>query len=220
MSSKSEKQLEKYELPSTVDGICALIRHILDGGHVCRVELDNDDAYVRAWRWVERNDLAEPDVNWDGALRNVEMMEYSSAQASPFQVLVDMMLLATDRGYKCTVWAVGTGGSALLKGWLALRSRNMPVGIPSFLLGLPVMELRSIPAETLILCCSKFPNADPSEVSFTIKATIEVRTSDEPDNYSAGGSGDHPEEYVAAARQLAPGAGGLRTVPWKTTCRS
>jgi hypothetical protein len=215
MSSKSEKQLEKYELPTTIDGICSLIRHILDGGHVSRLEMDNDDAYVRAWRWVERNDLGEPDINWDGALRNVEMMEYSSERASPFQVLVDMMLLATDRGLKCTTWALGMGGSALLKDWLSLKSRNMPVGIPAYLLGLPIRELKSLPSETLILCCSKFPNADPSEVSFAIKTTIDVRGLNEPDNDSSDRSGHHSEEHASAAHQLALSPRGLRTVAWK-----
>jgi len=215
MSSKSEKKLEKYELPTTIDGICSLIRHILDGGHVCRLEIDNDDAYVRVWRWVERNDLAEPDVNWDGALRNVDMVEYSSAQASPFQVLVDMMLLATDRGFKCTTWALGMGGAVLLKDWLSLSSRNMPVGVPAYLLSLPILELKSLPPETLILCCSKFPNADPSEVSLAIKTTVDVRGLNEPDNSSFGRSGNHSEEHAPAAHQLAVGSRGLRTVPWK-----
>ena len=101
MSSRSERKLERYPLPPTADGICTLIRNILNGEHVGRIELDTGDEYVRAWRFVEKDEMSEPGVNWDGALRNIpSMTEYASDDASPFQVLVDMMLLAQEEKLK------------------------------------------------------------------------------------------------------------------------
>jgi hypothetical protein len=216
MSNRSEKRLEKYELPSTIDGICSLLRHLLEMGHVGRIEMDNDDAYIRVWRWVERNDLSEPDINWDGALRNLgSFMEYSSAGAGSFQVLVDMMLLAYSEGLKSVVWATGSGGSALLKEWLNLKARGMPTGDISYLLGLPILELKSLPKETLILCCSKFPNADPAEISLAIKTTIDVRGTNVQDLGDDDRVGDHSQEHAGTVGPLALSARALRPVPWK-----
>ena len=116
--SKSEVRTEKYQLPGTVDGICALVREILNGGHVKRLELDNDDTFVRAHRWVEGDGLAEEEVTWDGALRNVQVMqEYYSDGATSFQVVVDMMLLAQAEGLHCSCWVTGTMGDELLRKW-------------------------------------------------------------------------------------------------------
>jgi len=217
MSSRSEKRLEKYELPYTIDGICSLLRRLLEMGHVGRIELDNDDAYVRVWRWIEKNALDEPDINWDGALRNLEsFMEYSSEGASSFQVLVDMMLLARSEGLKSVTWAIGAGGLELMKEWLSLKARGMPNTDVSYLLGLPVLELKSLPQETLVLCCSKFPNADPSEITLAIKTTIDVRGTNDQDVGDDDRVRDHSQEHSGAAGAMALSARALRPVPWKT----
>jgi len=216
MSSKSEKRIEKYELPATIDGICSLVRHLLEQGHVARLELDNDDAYVRLWRWTEKGDLDEPDVNWDGALRNLQnFTEYSSEGASAFQVLVDMMLLANSEGVQGVCWTIGTSGRELLNAWLDLKERGMPVYGFGHLQGLPVLELKSLPKETLILCCSKFRNADPAEITLAIKTTVDVRGSHVEDIGIDGRGGNHPEEHTSATDQLAFSPRGLRGVPWK-----
>jgi len=221
MSSKSKKQLERYGLPTTIDGICALIRQTLENGHVHRLEMDNDDAYVRVWRWVEKQDLEEPDVTLDGALRNMESFtEYSSDGASAFQVLVDMMLLCTSKGLKPTCWVIGLGGHALLQQWLLLDERDMPLVSCATLLGRPAVELKSIPTETLILCCSDVPDAEPSEITLVIKTTVDVRGTYVEDSIQGGRvddrGGDSTKEYSSAVNPLAHDPRELRRVPWKT----
>ena len=217
MSSKSEKHIEKYELPSSIDGICSLIRHLLEQGHVARLELDHDDAYLRLWRWIEKGDLDEPDINWDGALRNLDnFLEYGSEDASAFQIVLDMMTLAGSNNLFGSCWTIGTGGRELLKEWLALKERGMPNTDLYRLAGIPVLELKSLPVETLILCCSKFPNADPAEISLAIKTTVDTRGSHVENIGVNDRVGDHPEEHPSAVGQLALNPRGLRSIPWKT----
>ena len=217
MSSKSDKRLEKFDLPKSIDGICALVREVLDGGNVDRLEIDNEDSYVRAWRWVERDDLDEPDIGWDAALRNVPtMIEYASEGASPYQTIVDMMLLAQNERMHCTAWAVGNGGIKLIGEWLELRSREMPVTSVNPLLNLPVKELKSLPEDTILLCCSKYPRADPGEITMAVKAAIELRSEHVGRVHEADDrSGNNSEEHATAARTLGLGGRGLREVSWK-----
>lgn len=214
---KSEVHTEKYQLPATIDGICALVREVLSGGHVKRLELDNDDAFVRAHRWVEVDGLTEDEVTWDGALRNVLVMqEYYSEGASSFQVVADMMFLAMEEGVHNTCWVTGTGGPKLLRQWFDVDKRKLPVGDINSLLGLPLHRVKSLPDETLILCCSKYPSADPTEISMAVKTTIDLRREpDAPGNKDADSGRGHPQEHPSAARQLAFGTGGLRRVSWR-----
>jgi hypothetical protein len=215
--SKSAVRTEKYQLPATVDGICALVREVLNGGHVRRLELDNDDSFVRAHRWVEGDDLAEDEVTWDGALRNVKLMdEYYSDGATSFQVVVDMMLLAQEEGLHGTCWVIGTGGGDLLRKWFEVDERKLLVGGINTLLGLPIHRVKSLPDETLILCCSKYPSADQTEIEMAVKTTIDLRRDhDTRADQDIGGGGNHPQEHAPAANQLALTTGGLRRVAWR-----
>jgi hypothetical protein len=220
MSNKSKRQIERYALPNSVDGICALVRQVLEGGHVERLELDNNDAYVRAIRWVEHNDLEEPDVTWDGALRNMSsFLEYSSEGASPFQVVVDMTILASSKGLKAACWVTGIGGRDLLLQWFNLHERGMPTTAFRTMVGIEVTELKSLPPETLILCCSDITNAEPSELTLVIKTTIDLRGSHVEDSVedvrADGRVGNHPQEHSPATYQLALNPRDLPRVPWK-----
>jgi len=214
--SKSELRTEKYDLPGSVDGICSLIREVLNGGHVQRVELDNDDTLVRVKRWVdEAGGLEEEEISWDGALRNVpDMMEYYSDEATSFQVVVDMMLLAQENGMHAVSWVTGTGDEGLLRKWFDVDGRALPVGDISVLLGLPIHRLKSLPEETLVLCCSKYPGADPSELMLAVKTTIDLRRSDDAHNKKDDRGRNHSEEHPSTAPSLGLGTRGLRTVPW------
>jgi len=219
MSSRSERKLERYPLPPTVDSICTLIRDVLNGGHVGRIELDTSDAYVRAWRFVEKDEMSEPEVNWDGALRNLAvMMEYVSERASPFQTLVDVMLLAQEEKLKGVAWAVGFGGKERIRQWLCLKERDLLIEDIGYLLGVPIIELKSLPEDTLILCCSVVPNADPSEVTFAIKTAIELR-SDYGESKGNGQDFDrsrnYSPEHSPTVDQLATGPRGLHSVLWE-----
>lgn len=214
---KAQIKTEKYQLPSTVDGICALVREILNGGHVARLELDNDDAFVRAHRWVEHDGLAEDEVTWDGALRNVQVMqEYYSDSATAFQVVVDMMLLAQSEGLRCSCWVMGIEGPELLRQWFEVDGRKLPIGEIRELLGLPVRVVKSLPPETLILCCSRYPGADPTEITLAVKTSIDLRRDHAaPADADADRSRNHPEEHAAAASPLALATRGLRRVAWR-----
>jgi hypothetical protein len=215
--SKSKLRTEKYDLPGTTDGICALIREVLNGGQVQRLEIDNDDTYVRVRRWVEDDGLGEDKVTWDGALRNVpNMVEYYSDEATSFQVVVDMMLLAQADGLISLGWVTGVGEDDLLRKWFELDGRSMPVGGVDYLLGLPVHRVKSLPEETLILGCSKYPGADPEEITMAIKTTIDLRRSNGTVavDKDADRGRDHSCQHVTTAGQLALTTGGLREVPW------
>src|SRR6185369_6348363 len=125
-------------------------REVLSSGKVKRLELDTDDANLRALRWVEEDGLQEEEITWEGALRNVETMkEYYSDGAPSFQVVVDMMFLAKNDGLNCLCWAVGAGGLDLMRKWFEVDERALPVRDLSFLLGLQVRTLKSLPEETL-----------------------------------------------------------------------
>lgn len=214
---KSAVRTEKYQLPATVDGICALVREILSGGHVKRLELDNDDALARAYRWIEETGLVEDEVTWDGALRNVPaMVEYYSDGATSFQVVVDMMLLAQDEGLHCSCWVVGVGGTDLLRKWFEVDRRKLKVDSIDSLLGFPVYPVKSLPPETLILCCSKYPSADPTEVSMAIKTSIDLgRERDAQVNEDASRGRNHTQECPPATGQLALNPRGLRRIAWR-----
>jgi hypothetical protein len=213
---RSEIRTEKYALPATIDGIAALIREVLNGGHVKRIELDTDDSNVRAYRWVEGLGLEEEQVSWDGALRNVpEMREYYSDQSSPSQILVAMFLMAQESGLRGICWVTGLNGPTLLRSWFDIDKRKLSLGEVWDLLGLPIHPLKSLPDETLILCCSKYPSADPTEISLAVKTTIDLRRDrDQAIREAPGRSGNHTEEYSATVSQLAITTGGLRTIPW------
>lgn len=217
-SRKSRVRVEKYPLPATTDGIVSLVREVLSQGKVQRIELDNEND-VRVLRELEAEDpdLVEPDVSLDGALRNVEMIEYSSEGASSFQVVVDMTQLMRHENHHCICWAIGTGDD-LLEQWLEFRERGMPSDI-NFLLNLPVRRLRSLPEDTLILCGSKYPGAEAEEVTLAVKAAVEIRRSNELERPvqsrpSDDRVGNGPTERPSTASQLAIAAGGLRRTKW------
>jgi len=217
MSNKSEKRLERYALPGDVDGICALIRKIVNGGSVARIELDNDDPLVRAWRWVAKGDFEENSITWDGAIRNVPGLEYHSPGATSFQVLVDMMLLAQKEGPYAVLWVTGRGGKDLIFKWLELEERGVPIHDFDQLQGIPLMELKSLPSDTLVLCCSKHRNAEPEEITATIKAAIELRKNNEPFIKNVDQGGNHSQERGGASRGVPPDSSGLRRVAWKSS---
>lgn len=218
MSNKSERRLEKYALPESTDGICALVRKIINGGNVSRIEFDNDDTLVRAWRWVDMGDLEESTLSWDGALRNIDprhMLEYSSPGATAFQVLVDMMLLAQKEGPHAVLWATGRGGKDLIEEWLELHDRDVPVSSIEQLQGVPLLELKSLPKDTLVLCCSKYRNAEPTEITAAIKTAIDLRNGNESFKQNVNQGGNHSQERAGAPRRLSSDPGGLRRVAWE-----
>jgi hypothetical protein len=219
MSSRSDKtRVERYPLPNTIDGICSTIRDVLSGGSVQRMELDVDEPLIRVVRTITDVGLEEPDIGWDAALRNVEvMLEYSSENASSFQVLVDMFLLVQQKKLIAACWAAGTGDEGLLDKWLELVDRGMPPQIPG-LLGLPIYFLKSLPEESLILCASRYPNPEPNEISFAVRTAIELRRSHDPERVAGGEVADSirsdSREHPTTVDQLEVVAGELFLPSW------
>jgi hypothetical protein len=207
MSSRSDKtKVERYPLPKTVDGICSIVRDILLGGAVQRMELDVDEPLIRVVRTITDVGLEEPEIGLDAALRNVgTLIEYSSAGASSYQILVDMYLLVQQRNLIGACWAAGTGDEDLLTQWLELVERGMAPETPG-LLGLPLHFLKSLPEETLILCASRYPNPEPSEITLAVRTAIELRRGHEPELRVSSSPddrvGDGTEEHGAAADRL------------------
>jgi hypothetical protein len=214
--AKAKLHTEKYAVPATIDGIVALIREVLSGGRVKRIELDTDDSSVRAYRWVEEVGLEEEEVSWDGALRNVPVMkEHYNDNSTPYQLVVDMFLSAQDAGLRGVCWVMGMGGPNLVRKWFDTERRKLALGELNDLLGLPIHTIKSLPDETLILCCSKYPSADPTEISLAIKTTVDVRSGHAKEvSRPLGEGGDHTKEHAPATVQVALTTGGLRTVAW------
>jgi hypothetical protein len=223
MSSKSDlkTKIEKYPLPSTVDGICSLVREILGPGLVQRIEIDinNPVRVIRALDTKE-TDLEEVDIDLEGALRNVAMIEYTSEDASPFQIVYDMMVLVEQEKLNAVCWATGAS-EAFLCDWFELGPRGMPSNMRR-LLGLPIHTLNTLPEDTLILCASPYPSAEASEISLAIKTAIEIRRPKHVDEQRVVRSRkadapvrNDPTQRRQTAGELALATGGLHPVPWK-----
>lgn len=214
MSSNS-RRIEKHLLPSTTDGICALLRDVLSQGRVQRIELDVDDTFVRVVREVEDHELAEDEVSWDGALRNVStMVEYNNENSSWAYTIADMFLLCQQDRLRAIAWVIGAGEDNLLRRWLEIDRRNLPITSPiRELYGLPVYTVRSLPEETLILCCSKYAGAEPSEITLAIKTAMEVRDAAHHEVTYRGGT--DPKECADSDVVLALSPRGLRSVAWE-----
>lgn len=219
-SSKSEPsstRVEKYPLPGTVEAIISLMREIIKGGSVQRIEMDVD-LPVRVVRNVAPEDpmMQEVSIGLKGALRQVEFVEYYSEGASPYQVVVDMMQLLHKEGRHPICWATGSGDHNSLDQWLEWKERGMPAGT-EYLLGIPVRILDDLPEDTLILCGSEYPSAEAEEITLAVKTAIEVRS--EEDECEPTRETDDPvrpsaKQRAPTAGQLALSAGDLRRVEW------
>jgi len=226
MSSRSKSvRTEKYPRPRTPEAVCSLVREILtQPGLVQRIEIDVDEP-VRVQRQVEEGDpdLVEIQESWDGALKNVEgFLEYYSEGASSFQVIFDMLQLVAFERLHGTCWVTGVGQQGLLSRWFEFEERGMPATGIDTILGLPVHRLGSLPEETLILCGSKYLQAEPSEIELVVKTSIEIRSEghgrEQRKTLDAvdGRSGDHSQELFGATNPLDVGSGGLKRCSWHT----
>ena len=222
MSNKSEPKtrVEKYPLPPTVDGICDLVREILSPGLVQRLEIEVSKP-VRVVRVVEEEEagLLEEDVDLDGRLRNIEMIEYTSEGAGPFQTVFDMMHIIQEARLHPVCWATGAS-EPFLSEWFELAARGMPTRIKT-LNGLPIKQLKSLPEDTLILCGSGYPSAEPSELTLAVKVAVELRRPIDANTQTVSSREvddpvrHNPRECDQATDPLAPSSRGLRTVDWK-----
>jgi hypothetical protein len=150
----------------------------------------------------------------------VEFIEYYTEDATPFQVVVDMMQLLHKEARHPTCWVTGLSeqNPPLIDQWLEWKERGMPGGT-DHLLGLPVRVVDDLPEETLILCGSEYPSADTDEITMAIKTAVEFRSEGherEPDSEVHDDSvRPSAEGSSPTAGQLALAADGLRRVEWK-----
>ena len=217
-SVRSRLRLERYPLPKTTEDICSQIREILKGRNVVHLELSIDNPIIRVMRQVTSEELEEDSVTWDIALQSIEnMIEYSSEGASAYQVLVDLLQLVSAEELHALRWITGAGGTQFINQWLEVKERGMPRH-NGLLLGLPIMEITSLPMETLVLCAAQWPNAGPEEVSFAVKTVMELIKHEERRSDTSSKTidpvGDIAGKYASTVEGLALTARGLRRVPW------
>jgi hypothetical protein len=224
--SSSRAKVEKYPLPTTVDGICSLIREILAAGSVQRIELDvqNPVRVIRSTDNTEGADLEEDSLDLEGVLRNIEMVEYTSGSASPFQVVFDMMQLVHKERLNSVCWVSGSGCEKTLDEWLELKRRGMPVELGK-LMGLPVHQVKFLSDDTLILCASPYPSAEFDELSLAIKTAVEIRRPSHGNQRASSGSETNdsirsdPGSDSTPTNKLASSPRGLRRVDWKPSSK-
>ena len=155
----------------------------------------------------------------DTALQSIEnMIEYSSEGASAYQVLVDLLQLVSAEELHALRWITGDGGPEFINQWLELSERGMPKH-NGLLLGLPILEISSLPTETLVLCAAQWPSAGPEEISFAVKTVMEVVKHEEqrrsiPSSEIANPVGNFAGKCASTVEGLAITARGLRRVPW------
>jgi hypothetical protein len=176
-----------------------------------------EDPLIRVLRKLSGEELEEEAMTWEAAIQQVEeMVEYSSSEASPYQVLTDMIQLVDNEQLHAIKWAVGPHGQKLLNQWLNFKGRDMPVSRGT-LLGLPIIEIGSLPNEVLILLASRWGSAGPEETSFAVKTVIEVRDVEQRDNSSSktpDSGRNHSGEYSAPTGGLATTPKRLSRIQW------
>jgi hypothetical protein len=179
---------------------------------VKRVEIDTKEA-IRVFRWVDTDGMEEIELDLEGVLRNVEpLVEYDNPAAAASEVLLDMFHLARAEKTVPCAWVTATGNEAFLDDWIGHQKRGMPGDLRT-LFGLPVYRLKSLPDEALILCATPYETGAIGEVSFAVKATMEVVN--EPIRAVAYPGGINSGERTPATSKVAPSPGGLRKVQWQ-----
>jgi hypothetical protein len=206
--------VERYDLPKKIDGILALMREVMLRGGVQRIEFDVDHP-VRVFREVasldkdENQIMLEHDVGLEGQLRQIEIVEYYSEEASSFQVVVDMMQLVQAESLKPVCWVVGPRGRDTLIEWMEWVERGVPADSCT-LVGVEVRQIQDLPSDVLMLCASQYTTADDTEITMAVKASMEFYDeqpasdpSGETDDRVRSSSGKRPT--AASALALAAG---------------
>lgn len=202
-SSKSDTKIlvrQDYDLPKTIQGLTSLIREIVEQGESDRIVIDQE--HIRAWVWVEKNDLMEDQnvVTLDTALSSSEFIEYSNPNddKTPAEVLLHIMHLVQKEKLHPVCWVTGFPvGEGILSKWLGLVEVGLPSSIDS-IFGVKLERLKSIPEETLVLCSAGTKDADIKDITLVVKTVVEpwVRRNNNDSKLDAYAdrSRDHSEE--------------------------
>jgi hypothetical protein len=215
--SKTRVEVERYPMPETTEGLCKLVQALFEKGGIKRFEIDG---LVRVTRESEIDpDMTEPNKSWEEALQGLEnFIEFNPKNSTdPAMVLLYLTNLIERKGLKPVCFAAGPD-TGLLSLWLGLG--ELEIGLEA-LFGIPVRRMNSLPEETIILCGAPIRDADPTEIEFAVKTTIEVRTKNEerklPSSETASTGRGDTGEYSQTTGPLAAATGGLRKVSWKSS---
>lgn len=196
--SKESLRTEKYPLPTTVEGILSILREVLSGGRVRRIELDTD-LPIKVIREVETSsECHEPDMDLDAALHKVEMLECSG---EPMEAIAKMTRQLYRRNLFPCCWVIGP--SSLLDTWAHPYEPEFYAG-QDYFLNVPVRIIRSLASDTLILCGSQYKNADAEDIDFAVKTSMELRR-----DYESESSGSTADPVWSGPKKRDSAIGGL-----------
>jgi len=213
---------EEYPIPEKVDEIADLIRDILNGGRVQGLTIVHGDV-IRAYRSVQE-DAYDPTAELDMALGYAEIWEYCVDEYHTVNdILVGMCkVLASLKNYPIC-FATGPNSTGLLDRWMLIDELGLPKGVEN-ILGLPVVRIKTLDEDTLLLCGARIPMADLEDIKVVVKTAIDLRGK-EYDHYravsrnssrreDAGGVGDDTEGDGASTDQVAATAGESGGLDW------
>jgi hypothetical protein len=157
-----------------MEGIVSMVREILSGGKVRRIELDVG-LPIKVLRDVSGDtSLEEPGIDIDAALRKAEMIEFTELTPSNIQTALAMDNELWRRNVWPSFWVVSPG--SCLEKWVEVCLGAVVYrGGQRYFLNIPIQTLKSLPDDVLILCGSIFKNGDVDDVSFAVKTSMEIR---------------------------------------------
>lgn len=189
---------EEYPLPSTkTSDIVDAVQQALSLDGVFKIVVESGQPML-VYRKRGDDPLDEDDVTLDGALRNSEIIEYDVASKSSLEVIFGMLQrVGRDRLYPIC-WATGLEQEGVLRHWTNQIDKSIPdLGILPF--GIPVVRVKTLPEDTIILCAAARHEGDYQDVVVGIKAIMEThhaveekRTSSTSDNQVGSDTGECP----------------------------
>jgi hypothetical protein len=214
--SKTRIEIERYPMPESIDGICDLVRSIYNVTGVRRLEIEGQFRVTREKEFDP--DITELDKSWEEALQGLDNFIEFNPKNSPDHTTVLLFLsnIVTRKGLRPVCFVTGSDTGMLSK-WLGLG--EMEIGMES-LFDIPIRRISSLPEETVILCGAHFKDAEPSEIEFAVKTTIEVREPNETREISSSETSDavwdNPGGGNQAANHVEVATRELRKVAWKS----
>lgn len=219
--NRSNYRREEHQLPSSTDGIVALVSSVLSQpGKVFKIVIDSDHGVTVYRERGTTDDLGEDATTLDAALRNSEIVEYENVGGNPFEKLVDMFYILHGERMHPVTWVSGNSQNNLLSHWLTLGERGLPVAAKhgEEILGVPLLRIPTLPEDVLILCGAPFSDADYKDVTIGVKTSVELRS--EPSHEVIEDKFRAADRGGRAGEEGAPTAVGLMEAPVPRTFRS
>jgi len=212
MSTRSDVRVkrEEHPLPRTPEAISSLVDSIVRGGSVQKIIIENGRP-VRVYRNVVTEDeFEEQDMDIDAALRNAPMFEHSG-EGRPLRILFELTQGLTEEKQRPVCFVSGQNSKGIVYQWLGIEKKSLVIGNEE-LFGIPLIRIRSLPEETLILCGSPYADAEPKDITLALKVTMEVHNESVDGDVGQGGSDS--EGVAQGDEELENGGGGDGPVTW------